>query len=638
MIGKRLAHRYDILRRIGEGGMAIVYKAHDTLLDRPVAVKVLRPELARDEEFVRRFRREARAAASLSHPNIVAIYDVGRHQGCDYIVMEYVEGRTLKDKIRREAPLPVAVAVSLARQILQALDHAHRHGIIHRDIKPQNILLTRSGQVKLTDLGIARATGSWTLVESRAVLGTAHYISPEQACGRHTGVQSDLYSLGIVLYEMLTGRLPFDGESPVAVAMKHVQEPPPSPRRYNPAVPAALEAIVLKAIEKDPARRYASAGEFLEDLARYRVLSPAAVAAGGDDAAPTLRLDPLPVPHAGEAAAAEPEPPVPAAPAARRHPPRVRRRWPPWLAWSAVLLAVFAAAGGAAYALSLWLNPPVFTLPDLRGRSLEEARRLLAGHGVRVEVVSRVHHPEAPAGTVVAQEPGAGEPVRAGAAVAVTLSEGPQRIPGGMPDLRGLEAREAELRLRALQLQPETVELASEEVPAGRVVEHDPPPGAEVAAGSRVRLFVSSGPPSPVVAMPDLRGRSLDEARQAVADLGLVLRTVASEVSDYPANQVARQAPAPGSLVRRGDAVDLTVSSGNGLVPNRDELTVELAAEPEVQQVAVLVRDERGERVVRSGEHAGGDVLVLTVFWYGDRATVRVLVNGEERQALELER
>ena len=258
LIGRLLGKRYEILEKIGGGGWALVYRAQDTFLHRPVAVKVLRSQYTADDDFVRRFKREAQAAASLSHPNVVSIYDVGQEDDVYYIVMEYIDGQTLKEKIDAEAPLPIPVSVKIALQILDALDHAHQAKIVHRDIKPHNILLTRSGRVKVTDFGIARAATTTTLTHTGSIIGSAHYFSPEQARGGFTGEKSDIYSVGVVLYEMVTARVPFEGDSPISVAIKHIQEDVPPPTQLNPAVPVELEEIILRAMEKDQNRRYQS--------------------------------------------------------------------------------------------------------------------------------------------------------------------------------------------------------------------------------------------------------------------------------------------------------------------------------------------------------------------------------------------
>ncbi|NLT95005.1 MAG: Stk1 family PASTA domain-containing Ser/Thr kinase, partial [Clostridia bacterium] len=266
MIGKKIANRYEILALIGGGGMSLVYQAKDIFLNRIVALKVLREQYASDNDFVRRFRREAQAVASLSHPNIVNIYDVGRDQHIHYLVMEYVKGKTLKEIIDERAPLPLNEVIDIVKQICDALEHAHENSIVHRDIKPHNILITRGGRGKVTDFGIARAASTATVTHTRGIIGSVHYFSPEQAKGEITDEKSDIYSLGIVLYQMVTGRLPFEGESPISVALMHIQNQPVPPSQYNPHITEAMEKIILKAINKKPDERYENVAKLRLDL------------------------------------------------------------------------------------------------------------------------------------------------------------------------------------------------------------------------------------------------------------------------------------------------------------------------------------------------------------------------------------
>ncbi|HEY8449759.1 MAG TPA: Stk1 family PASTA domain-containing Ser/Thr kinase, partial [Bacillota bacterium] len=431
MIGRRLSGRYEIRQLMGEGGMAVVYQAVDTLLDRRVAVKLLRPEFSHDEDFIRRFRREARAAAQLSHPNIVQVYDVGQDNGLDYIVMECVAGRTLEQKIRAEGALPVAEAVDLARQVLEALRHAHEHGVIHRDIKPQNILLTTTGQVKVTDFGIARAVGAATLAKTDTIMGSAHYISPEQARGRHTGVQSDLYSLGVVLFEMLTGTRPFDGETAVTVAVKHLQEEIPSPRALNPEIPPTLECIIFKALSKEVSRRYACADDFLSDLARYRTASPHELIAGQVPVEHTRVLGPVSLDEDLMGAAAVAGPASVAATTAAL--PRPGRRWRNWVLALAVVGVLVGGASYAAYLVRSWLFPPLVEVPPLVGVNVDEAAEDLAERGVELRILHQRYDNERPAGVILWQDPPAGQQVKQGGVVDVIISRGPQWVQGGVP-------------------------------------------------------------------------------------------------------------------------------------------------------------------------------------------------------------
>lgn len=628
MTGRQLGGRYELGRQIGDGGMAVVYEAMDRILDRRVAVKVLRPEYAHDDQFLRRFSREARAAAQLCHPNIVQVYDVGRDGNVDYIVMEYVDGRTLKDKIQEEAPLKPSVAVNLARQVLEALRHAHQHGVVHRDIKPQNILLTPTGEVKVTDFGIARAVGASTLADTEGVMGTAHYLSPEQAKGRFTGAQSDLYSLGVVLYEMLAGQLPFDGDTAVTVAVKHLQEEAPPLRSLNDRVPPALEMIVERALAKDTGRRYASADDFLADLARYRTrnLDELIAAQKVDDR--TLVLGPLPE-AAGASDAAALEGPIGGGqgePAVER--PSRRRGLARWWPWAVALVLLVAGAYAGLSFLQSWLRPEMVRVPPLTGATLEAAQESLAPYRISLHVVTTRYDNQHAAGVVIDQDPAPGELVRLGSRIDVIVSRGPQFVEGGVPDVRGLSERAAELELRRAGLESDVAYQHHPLVPAGRVIDQNPGAATQVVTGTTVRLTVSQGPEPASVTLPSFVGRPYEEVRREVQQLGLEIGAIETQFSDYPREYVRSQSPEPGTVVRPGDKIDLVLSQGNGLTPHETVLPLQLPGSPARQRVEVRVRD-RSERVAHVGEHAGGAQFNATVHWYGEQADVFVYINGE---------
>jgi tRNA A-37 threonylcarbamoyl transferase component Bud32 len=458
--------RYSIVRALGRGGMAKVYLAHDEVLDRDVALKVLREQFAEDREFVERFKREAQSAAALSHPNIVQVYDRGTAgDGSSYIAMEYVPGGTLKERASRSGPLAPETAVSLALQIADALGAAHERGIVHRDIKPQNVLLTATGDAKVTDFGIARASSAATISQRSVVLGTASYMSPEQAMGEPATPKSDLYSLGVVLYEMLTGELPYTAANPVAVSMKHINELLCPPRELNPEIPEGLNSLVTKLLAKNPEDRYQSATELAEDLRRVR--------------------DGLP-PIAAQAT-------VPLPQAATRGRARKGMLWV--LAATMVLLALI----GASWALSqgLWDTPLGETgqpagveVPDVEGLTEEQARQGLAGFEVDVR---RQESSAADAGKVMEQSPAAGKRVEKGSRVVIEVGDGP--APMKVPDVVGLSTSEAEVALDEANL---TVglqrEIPSETAAEGVVIEQGLPAGAEVKPGTAVNLGISSGP------------------------------------------------------------------------------------------------------------------------------------------------
>jgi serine/threonine-protein kinase len=427
--------RYTLVEPLGGGGMAQVYLAHDEVLDRDVALKILRKQYAHDEEFVERFRREAQNAAALSHPNVVSVYDRGRSEdGTYYIAMEYVPGGTLKDRIVNEGPLDPGSAAELGSQVAGALGFAHERGVIHRDVKPQNILLSASGEVKVADFGIARAATA-TTTSSSLILGTAGYMSPEQAMGEPVGPQSDLYSLGVVLYEMLTGKLPYEADSPMDVALQRVNEPPRSPRETNPNVPEALDALTVKLLAKNPEDRYASADELIDDLERARSgLPPAAVGAEKTTA-------PLPAGADAEAHTAETvvEPPPAPAPVGAPGGRGGRRRAKPFLALATVLFAVLFAA----LALAQYFSTPASESPEDTSGTEEttaskvrvpqlyyaaEAESMLADAGLKLGQRNDVPNDTVPAGVVIQQDPAAGTDVEEGTTVDIVVSTGPQQV------------------------------------------------------------------------------------------------------------------------------------------------------------------------------------------------------------------
>jgi serine/threonine-protein kinase len=537
---QRIGDRYTLVDRIGAGGMADVWCADDEMLGRRVALKFMHERFAQDEQFVERFRREAQAAAGLQHPNMVGVYDRGEWEGRPWIAMEYVEGASLKELIARG--LEVGEALEIVRQVLAGARFAHGRGIVHRDLKPQNVIVDSEGRARVLDFGIARA-GASEITQTGSVLGTAQYLSPEQAQGLEITPASDLYSIGVILYEALTGRVPFEADSPVAVALKQVSEQPRPPSELNQRVPPALDAVCLRALAKDPENRFASADDFL------RALDAAEVDPTGRTLGDTASY--LPVAAGGAAAAAPGEP----ASATGAPPPYAKRTWMTRRR-AAVLAAIALLAGGAA-AFALTRQEQV-RVPNVLEEPLTEARARLTTAGFEVD---ETFAPTcSPANTVTEQNPPAGSDADEGAAVRLTVSSG---LRVQVPSTSGLPIARASRRIDRADLLPETRDRPSRNVDPGRVIESDPAAGQEVDCRSTVTLLVSSGPN--LVTLPDVLGDQEETAEAELQGLGLLVN-VETRDDDAPEGTVIGQSPGPGSELTRGAQVTIIVSTGAGSV------------------------------------------------------------------------
>ena len=549
--------RYELHRQIARGGMADVFLARDLLLDRPVAVKVLFDEFADVPDFVERFRREAQAAANLNHPNIVSVYDWGEEQGTYFIVMEYVEGRSLAEMIRTEGPLHPDRAADIATDITAALGFAHRNGLVHRDVKPGNVLVTPSGQVKVADFGIATAIAGaqHDLTRDGTVMGTATYFSPEQAQGRQVDPRSDLYSLGVVLYEMLLGRPPFTGETPVAVAYQHVQNSPPSLRQSGAAVAVSLEAVTLKLLAKNPVNRYPTAEDLRSDLRRYR------------EGAHDLRSSPQP------GAPGRPSPSAPAQGPDYGRSTRTRRddglrRTLLFTVVLAILLVVLGylvvefvdTLGGPGDELSP-VQIGLVEVPALIGTPLDEARAVLRDSRLSVQMDYEVNA-DFPENTVFDQNPSAGTRLEPTETVRLFVSQGTG--PMVLLAVVGDAVADAIQDLEAMGLDVSQVDTEDPVVPAGQVIDQSPAAGSEIVPGSRVILFVSAGPA--VEEVPDLMNRPVLDAMNIVSQLGWRASTVEESSLLVPVGQVIRTEPPARSSLPPGSNVEIVVSTGLPMV------------------------------------------------------------------------
>lgn len=549
MIGKILAGQYQIDSFIGSGGMANVYKAHSIANQKIYAIKMMKEEFKDDREFVRRFKREALAVLSLLHENIVRSYEVGEEDGLYFIVMEYVEGFTLKDMIKRQGSLAPKVASNIACQVLEALAVAHSKSIIHRDVKPQNIIVTAKLKAKLADFGIARDAASSTVTfAGNNVLGSVHYISPEQAQGETVGAESDIYSMGIILYEMLTGRVPFSGDNTVAVALKHLQEDVIPPKLLNKSIPTALNDIVMKAVAKDPARRYQTAKDMRHDIIR----------AQWDPEGDFVKTDKL-----GKKA-------------------KKRKATGIWRAGLSALIAVGLFTMMFFIGRSIWQsknNESTDRIPMLVGKTLEEAKQLAKIRGYNVEVDQWLNSEEYSDGVVMAQLPESGMIGVQGSIITVDVSLGSKVAI--VPDVKGLDLKQAELALTQAKLKLGEVEYQLSEQPAGQVFRQNPEQGSELVAGDVVDIWIS-GEPNQMIEMPSLGKTPLPDALAMIRERGfekIRIRTDNNVSTDKNA-LVLTQSPSPGMSVTKSTLVELTVAKPY----NNKEYTSDIAYNIDVLQ------------------------------------------------------
>lgn len=552
--GKLLGNRYEIIEKIGNGGMATVYKATDKVLKRNVAVKILRDEFTTDDEFIKRFEVEAQSAARLTHPNIVSIYDVGVDGNLYYIVMELIQGKTLKEIIIKEkGPLPWKWSINVSIQIASALEMAHRNNIIHRDIKPHNIIITEDGVAKVTDFGIAKAVSNSTITAFGTTIGSVHYFSPEHARGGFTDAKSDLYSLGVVMYEMVTGRVPFDADTPVSVALKHMQEEPVEPIELNPNLPIAVNKIIMRALQKDTTLRYQTASEMLVDL-KKSLKDPEG------DFVEELEYDPTAKTQVIDTNAYRDNKQTKNSSGKKDGKFKTFVKTHKGLSIFIGLLLLFVLSlGGTMLVLNL-TNPPEVAMPNVVGLSKEEAQKEIENVKLKFEIEKEEYNKDVPEGFIISQDPTYMEKfnkVKQGSTVKVVVSKGEEKTT--VPKVVGMEKDKAVKALEDAKLKVEIVEESSKKVQEGYVISQETSPDTEAFAGDTIKIHVSTGVEKATV--PDVIGKSQADAKKTLEAQGFVVAVTTSEDSSKENGIVLKQSLDSGKTVEKGSTVTITVNS-----------------------------------------------------------------------------
>lgn len=630
MTGHTLANRYQILEEVGTGGMAVVYKARDILLDRIVAVKILHAEYGNDHEFVTRFRQEAQAAAKLSHPNIVNIYDVGKDGDIHYIVMEFVRGETLKEYIEKHGHLPINTSIQIAFDIGEALESAHHNGLVHCDIKPHNILVTETGRIKVADFGIARAiNSSATMKEDKKILGSVHYFSPEQASGNTLDERTDIYSLGVVMYEMMTGVVPFEGDTPLSIALQHVQDAIPLPTKYNRRIPRLVERCILKAMAKNPDDRFQSVEELMSELRLSQGFvnsNKGAMPIIKKGFEGTVKLPPVPEKNTrGEGNIFN------------RFLDSVSRHSKKSIiiAMGSVFIIAFL---WAFFSFGNFWSTQDITVPDVTGKQMEIAQTMLTDKHLSVSI-KEVDSSDVPVGEVITQTPIGGSVVKANRTIYLTVSRGNHGDTVLVPDLRGLTLDEATRKLKEIGLSVGTVTYADADREDGKILQQTPSSPDKVAQNTTIDVVVSrvKVKEAAPVNVPDTRGMSLDTAMQTLNNAGISIGTVGNLNSNLP----NAQATVTGQSLRKGGrTADLYVTypqtadtssadvskEGTGAMRS-GKVNIHVPNGSSNPHVQIVLTDDNGSRTVYDKVQAGGDTVVKNVSGVG-RTHVKVFINN----------
>ena len=602
--GKLLGSRYEIIEKIGNGGMATVYKAKDLVLKRYVAVKILREEYTTDNEFIKRFNTEAESAASLTHPNIVSVYDVGKEGNLYYIVMELIKGKTLKEIIVEDGRMGWKWSVKIAKQIAQALETAHRNNIIHRDIKPHNIIITEDGTAKVTDFGIAKAVSNSTITAFGTTIGSVHYFSPEHARGGYTDAKSDLYSLGVVLYEMVTGRVPFDADTPVSVALKHMQEKPVPPIELNPAIPQSLNDLILKAMEKDPNMRYSTATEMIEDLDKILKNPEAEVGVVDKSQARARRIQ-------------QEENQTNQSKFAKFKKYLEEHKGVKIALIVAIFLIVFIASIGITLGVLNSGKPKDILLPNFTNLTLDEAKAKAEEVKLNLNVSEEKYDVQIEEGKIISQDPKyqPNYTVKEGSTVNVVVSKGQEIVK--VTKLDGKTKDEARKELKDLGLEMEIEEVNSDDVEPGIVIEQDKQEGEEVLAGTKIKLKVSLGIEK--VEVPDLTGLSEDEAKAKITEAKLKwIRT--DKIKDSgKGTGVVEQNISPKSMVDKNTEISITINEYQKITQG----TINI-------DVAALTGYTPKYKKVEDGKDEDGKTKYKDVLIPPEKVKIKVTVNDEQ--------